>query len=150
METFKELKERRLVQIVISYAVAGWIVMGVFSELVDREVLPGIVYRVLLVLYPGGMVAAVIMGWFHGEKGHQKVTRMEVVLLTIVGVLTLGAQGHTHAVGKARIDAHGDTLLSVDEYLHYALIDKHAQFQQLIPRKNDRRRLRFAAPPESK
>ena len=67
MKTFKELKERRLVQIVVSYAVAGWVVMGIFSELIDREVLPGLLYRVLLVLYFGGLVASGIMGWFHGE-----------------------------------------------------------------------------------
>ena len=95
MSTFKELKERRLVQIVVSYAVAGWVVISIFGEVIDRGVLPEILYRVLLVLYFGGLVAALITGWYHGEKGHQKVTKMEVVLLGVVTVATLGAAGMT-------------------------------------------------------
>ncbi len=95
MLSWKELKERRLVQIVVSYAVAGWVVLSIFGEVIDRGVLPEIVYRVLLVLYFGGMVAATITGWFHGEKGHQKVTRAEVALLSVVALLTLGATAQT-------------------------------------------------------
>lgn len=90
MSTFKELKERRLVQIVASYAVAGWVVLSIFGEVIDRGVLPEILYRILLVLYFGGMVAATINGWFHGEKGHQNVTKTEVALLSLVAVVTLG------------------------------------------------------------
>jgi len=88
--SWKELKERRLVQIVVSYAVGGWVAVSILGEVIDRGVLPEIIYRVALVLYFGGMVAAVITGWFHGEKGHQKVTRPEIALLTIVGLVTLG------------------------------------------------------------
>jgi TolB-like protein/tetratricopeptide (TPR) repeat protein len=95
VSTFKELKERRLVQIVVSYAVAGWVVLSIFGEVIDRGVLPELLYRVLLVLYFGGLVASVIAGWYHGEKGHQKVTRMEVALLGIVAVATLGGAGMT-------------------------------------------------------
>ena len=95
MLSWKELKERRLVQIVVSYAVAGWVILSIFGEVIDRGVLPEILYRVLLVLYLGGFVAATVTGWFHGEKGHQKVTRPEVVLLTIVGLLTLAGSVQT-------------------------------------------------------
>ncbi len=95
MLSWKELKERRLVQIVVSYAVAGWVVLSIFGEVIDRGILPELLYRVLLIIYIGGIVASVITGWFHGEKGHQRVTRPEVVLLSIVALLTLGASGQT-------------------------------------------------------
>lgn len=95
MSTWQELKERRLVQIVVSYAVAGWLVLSIFGEVIDRGVLPEIIYRVLLVLYFGGMVAALITGWYHGEKGNQRVTRVEVFLLVLVALGTLGAAGLT-------------------------------------------------------
>ena len=95
MLSWKELKERRLVQIVASYAVAGWVILSIFGEVIDRGVLPEILYRVLLVLYLGGFVAATVTGWFHGEKGNQKVTRPEVILLTIVGLFTLAASVQT-------------------------------------------------------
>ncbi len=93
MTTWKELKERRLFQIVASYAVAGWVILGVFDQIIDRGLLPEIVYRILLILYFGGMVAAAVSGWFHGEKGHQQVTRPEVMVLTLVALLTLCGVG---------------------------------------------------------
>lgn len=111
MLSWKELKERRLVQIVVSYAVAGWVVLSIFGEVIDRGILPEILYRVLLVLYFGGLVAAVITGWFHGEKGHQQVTRPEVALLSIVALLTLGATAQTvrsHLAQKAARASAGD------------------------------------------
>lgn len=95
MSTWKELKERRLVQIVVSYAAAGWVVLSIVGLLNDREVLPEIVFQVLLVLYIGGMAIAAISGWYHGEKGHQKMTRTEIVLLVLVSLVTLGAGGLT-------------------------------------------------------
>ncbi len=110
MITLKELKERRLVQIVVSYAVAGWVVLSIFGEVIDRGVLPEIVYRVLLVLYFGGLVASVVSGWFHGEKGIQRVTRSEVVLLTVVALTTLGfatrtVQDHLSTEARKEIGA---------------------------------------------
>jgi len=108
LTSWKELKERRLVQIVASYAVAGWVVISIIGEVIDRGVLPEILYRVLLVLYFGGMVAATITGWFHGEKGHQQVTRMEVTLLTVVGLVTVGLSALTvrsHFQAEARVAA---------------------------------------------
>jgi TolB-like protein len=95
VEFFSELKNRRLVQIVVSFATAGWIAMEVVSQFVERGVLPDVVYLLALVLYAGGVAAAAISGWFHGERGHQAVTRTEVVLYSIVAVLTLAGSAMT-------------------------------------------------------
>ncbi|NNM06501.1 MAG: hypothetical protein HKO65_15515 [Gemmatimonadetes bacterium] len=108
MSTWKELKERRLVQIVASYAVAGWVVVSIFGEVIDRGVLPEIVYRVLLVLYFGGFLVALIAGWFHGEKGNQQFTKFEVGLLVVVALGTFGIAGKTvqsHYSTEARREA---------------------------------------------
>ena len=108
MLSWKELKERRLVQIVVSYAVAGWVIISIFGEVIDRGVLPEILYRILLVLYFGGMVAALVTGWFHGEKGHQEFTKLEIALLAIVALGTLGLTGKTvqsHLATEARREA---------------------------------------------
>jgi TolB-like protein/tetratricopeptide (TPR) repeat protein len=106
--SWKELKERRLVQIVISYAVAGWVVVSIIGEVIDRGVLPELLYRVLLVLYFGGMLIALITGWYHGEKGQQAVTRLEVFLVALVALGTLGVTGWViqgHRTQEARLAA---------------------------------------------
>ena len=85
---FQELKERRIVQIVASTAVSGWVALEVVSALVERGVLPDVVYRVGLVLFLGGVVVSAVVGWYHGEKGHQRATRPEMALLSIVVLAT--------------------------------------------------------------
>lgn len=87
--SFRELKQRRIVQILVSYAVSGWVAMEVVGALVERSVLPEITYRVGLVIYLGGLVVAGIAGWYHGEKGHQRATRTEIVLLAVAVLVTL-------------------------------------------------------------
>ncbi len=88
---FKRLRERRIVQIVVSVAAAGWIALEVANSLIERGILPDLVYRIGLIAYLGGIVASLIVGWHHGEKGHQKVTRGEVVQLTVVFLVTVVA-----------------------------------------------------------
>lgn len=89
MGFFSELRERRLVQIVVSYAAAAWIALEVVSQLVEQGILPGVVYVVLLVLVVGGLAVATILGWYHGEKGNQAVTRPEVAMLAVVILTTV-------------------------------------------------------------
>jgi TolB-like protein len=152
--SWKELKERRLVQIVISYAVGGWVVLSIFGEVIDRGVLPEILYRVLLVLYFGGMLVAIITGWYHGEKGEQAVTRLEVFLLALVALGTVGVtvrvvQGHVAqearvAAGEAaglqlrtvavlyfRDQSRGDDLSYLADGLTESLIDQLSESQGL-------------------
>jgi len=88
---WKELKERRITQWVISYVAVGWVVLAGVDQVVDRSVFDELVYRVALFIYLGGIPAAVIVGWFHGEKGRQNVTVPEVLLLSVVALLTGGA-----------------------------------------------------------
>ncbi|MEQ8329922.1 MAG: hypothetical protein RH859_05585 [Longimicrobiales bacterium] len=85
---FQELKQRRIVQIVASTAVSGWVVLEVVSGLVERGILPEIVYRVGFVIFLGGLAVGFVTGWYHGEKGHQRATRTEVVLLALIALVT--------------------------------------------------------------
>jgi eukaryotic-like serine/threonine-protein kinase len=86
---FSELKQRRIVQIVASYAVSGWVALQVIGELVERGILPDIVYMLGFVLFVGGLGASSVLGWYHGEKGHQEATRFEISLLAVVALTTV-------------------------------------------------------------
>ncbi|NNF38943.1 MAG: hypothetical protein HKN71_09760 [Gemmatimonadetes bacterium] len=90
MTFWSEIKQRRITQIVITYLVGGWIVLGVFDQVVDREVLPPVAYQVALTLYLVGIAAALIIGWYHGEKGAQEATRTEIAMLSVVALVGLG------------------------------------------------------------
>lgn len=86
---FQQLKQRRIVQIVASYAVSGWVATEVVGALVERGLLPELAYRLVFVLFLGGLAASVVMGWYHGEKGEQKATPVEMVLLTLIALGTV-------------------------------------------------------------
>lgn len=88
MISWKELKERRITQMVLAYMAVGWVFLAVVDQLVNNEVIPVIVYQMFLVAYLGGIPAALVIGWYHGEKGSQKVTASEVALLSLVAVAT--------------------------------------------------------------
>ena len=89
MSFLTSVRERRVIPIVVSYAAAAWIAIEVVDQLVDRGILPDLVYLILLVWFVGGLAAASIIGWNHGEKGDQRFTRGEVSLLGVVIAATL-------------------------------------------------------------
>jgi TolB-like protein len=91
--SWKQLKERRIFQMVVAYLAVGWVALSVVDQFVDRNLLPEIFYLLGLVVYLGGIPAALILGWYHGEKGSQEFTAPEMVLLSIVGLATLGVGG---------------------------------------------------------
>jgi serine/threonine-protein kinase len=86
--SWRELKQRRITQIALSYVAIGWIVLSVMDQIIDRGFLPPLAYRVAFLLYGGGIPVTLILGWYHGEKGRQRVTAVEVGLLAVVLLLT--------------------------------------------------------------
>ena len=95
MGVFSDLRERRLVQIMISYLAAGWIATEVVGQPAEHGVIPELAYRLVLVWYLIGIPITLVLGWFHGEKGHQKFSRVEVALLSVLLVCGVGASGLT-------------------------------------------------------
>jgi TolB-like protein len=95
MTFLKQLKERRLFKIVFAYLAAAWVVLEVVSQVTEQGVLPGAVYQVVLIWALCGIPGALIVGWYHGEKGKQRATRTEVGLLIGIVLLALTASAGT-------------------------------------------------------
>lgn len=88
-----DLLRRRLPQVVAITLVAGYAALGFVDQLVDRGVVPAVVYPLSLGTFAYSVVASAMISWFHGRKGRQRVSRLELVLLMLVGgawVLTCG------------------------------------------------------------
>jgi serine/threonine protein kinase len=84
------LLRRRVPQIVAVTAVLGLAVLGFFDMLADRDVVPEVAFRLALATVGCLLGASVIVAWFHGERGEQRVTALEVLLLVVVGAVWLG------------------------------------------------------------
>jgi hypothetical protein len=89
--TFWEaLKRRRFPQFVGSSLLVGAGVIGFASEVVVGQFGANDILRLLSVpLAICGVAAATIITWFHGERGHQGSSRVEWILLGVVGAVWL-------------------------------------------------------------
>lgn len=81
---FYQIKDRRIVQIISAYAAIGWIILQIVDQVVDRSVLPEIVYRVSLAFVLSISPGVLIIAWFHGAKGVQKIPALEKWLVSVV------------------------------------------------------------------
>jgi TolB-like protein/tetratricopeptide (TPR) repeat protein len=105
-----DLRERRIVQFLVTYAAAGWIVLQLVDQVVDRSVLPEVVYRVVLTLVVCGLPGVLIASWYHGAKGAQSAPAAEKWLLGVVALFAVCASvvvapaNLTHTDGAAAQD----------------------------------------------
>jgi TolB-like protein len=85
----ERLQERRVVRWALAYVAAAWLAIEVVSQLGQIFPVPLVLQRGLVVVLGFGLIATVIVAWFHGERGRQRFSRREIVLLALV----LGATG---------------------------------------------------------
>jgi TolB-like protein len=97
MRIFRELKERRLFQIGLSYAGASWALMEVADQLTGRDIIPEVTYSLVLIWIVCGIPAALLIGWHHGEKGKQQAPRSEIAILVLLALLATGMSTSTVA-----------------------------------------------------
>ncbi|MEO5510808.1 MAG: hypothetical protein ABIS27_09265 [Longimicrobiales bacterium] len=93
MQFIAVLRERRLVQIILSYIAGSWALLGVFDQLADRAIVGEIVYQIVLIFCVMGLPAAVLIAWHHGEKGKQQAPLSEMILLGLLAVIAVGFSG---------------------------------------------------------
>ena len=90
LDRLEKLKKRKLVQWAIGYLAAGWLFLEIFAFVADRFGWPGALARGALIFFIVGFFVALILAWFHGEKGRQQVSGVEkawISALLIVGVV---------------------------------------------------------------
>ena len=104
MMKLSQLREKRIVQIVVSYVAAGWVLLQVIDQLVERGLLPEIAYLASLIWFAAGIPAAILIGWHHGEKGAQRAPRSEIISLALLALVALLGSGF--AVRKDMVRRH--------------------------------------------
>ncbi|MDX1495839.1 MAG: tetratricopeptide repeat protein, partial [Longimicrobiales bacterium] len=85
---FQRLRQRKVVRWAIAYAAAAWVVIEVAGQLGDIFGVPVELQRALVVVLAFGLIATLVLAWYHGERGRQHVGGTELVLLAAVLGLT--------------------------------------------------------------
>ena len=78
---FSRLKKRKLVQWALAYLAGAWLLLQVLDFLRENFAWSTDVVRITTVVLAFGFLGALVLAWFHGEQGHQRVGRTELVLL---------------------------------------------------------------------
>lgn len=84
----EKLKHRKVVQWSLAYIAATWIVAQVIEIVAGPWNVPAGWIRTLHVLLVGGLPMTIILSWFHGARGDQRVGVVEIGALAIVLVVT--------------------------------------------------------------
>lgn len=95
MQFWGELKDRKLVQWALAYVAFGIAFLEIVNAIETPFGLSNGLVRVIMVIVAAGFGVTLILAWFHGERGHQRVSALEMLLLLMVA--GMGAAGATLA-----------------------------------------------------
>lgn len=99
---FATLVERRVIHWTLGYLAAAWAVLEALGFMAELYGWSQVLVRSAVVLLAAGLLAVVVLSWFHGSRGPQRVSRIEAALLAVIV-----ASG---AVGVAAFGPTGDDL----------------------------------------
>lgn len=97
------IRQRKVVQWALAYLAGGWLVLQVLDVLGQNLGMPPWVFRMTIALLAVGFLAALVLAWYHGEKGRQRVSGMEVLMLA--GILLIAGAAVTLVRGDAGVGA---------------------------------------------
>ncbi|MGH8163014.1 MAG: hypothetical protein ACREP1_01620 [Rhodanobacteraceae bacterium] len=93
---FQRLKQRKLVQWAVAYVAAAFALLQGLDIVANRFDLPSQIVRLVIVAMIAGFFVVLVLAWYHGERGAQKVSGTELLIIGLVlavggGVLWLVA-----------------------------------------------------------
>lgn len=100
-----ELRQRKIVQWAVAYAAAAWVLLQVVAYLDETFGWPAALRRGITVVIACGFLAVLVIAWYHGERGRQRVGGMEIAALA--GVLAIAAAGVVVVGGSGEVAPAG-------------------------------------------
>jgi TolB-like protein/Tfp pilus assembly protein PilF len=78
------LKRRKLVQWALAYVAFAFALLQGVDIVAQRFAWPDRIERILILALATGFVIALVLAWYHGERGAQKVSGTEIVILALL------------------------------------------------------------------
>lgn len=85
--SLEAIKERKVVQWGLAYLAGAWLVLQVVAVLGATYDWPRGLLRAVPVVLLVGFFVALVLAWYHGERGAQRVSGPEVTILTVLLVI---------------------------------------------------------------
>jgi TolB-like protein/Flp pilus assembly protein TadD len=87
MSFWTSLKERKLVQWALAYLACAWVFLQAITLLGATYGWPVGLMRAVPILLAVGFLAALVLAWYHGERGRQRVSGPELLMLAGIFIL---------------------------------------------------------------
>jgi TolB-like protein len=83
-DLWQRLKQRKLVQWAIAYIAAAFALLQGIDIVAQRFAWPDSIERILIIASCIGFFFVLVLAWYHGERGRQKVSGTELLILALV------------------------------------------------------------------
>jgi TolB-like protein/Flp pilus assembly protein TadD len=93
-EFIARLKQRKLVQWAIAYVAGAWAVLQALGLAAESYDWPHRVMQIAFAAIAVGFVVTLLLAWYHGEQGRQRVSGTELLLIALVLALGGGLLWH--------------------------------------------------------
>jgi TolB-like protein/lipoprotein NlpI len=80
----QRLKRRKLVQWAVAYAAFAFASIQVLDVIAQRFGWPSLLEKLLILALAVGFLVALVLAWYHGERGAQKVSSTEIAILALL------------------------------------------------------------------
>jgi TolB-like protein/tetratricopeptide (TPR) repeat protein len=91
MSILIDLKQRKLFQWAVAYLTGAWLMMQLVDVLGTRWGIPDYVARIMDIVLIVGFFVTLVVAWYHGDQGRQRVSGPELML--IAGLFAIGGLG---------------------------------------------------------
>ncbi len=81
---FADLKQRKLVQWAVAYVAAAFALLQGVDIVAQRFGWPEQTMRFVIIALSIGLFVTLVLAWYHGERGAQRVTGMELLILALL------------------------------------------------------------------
>lgn len=110
MQLIEDLKQRKIVQWALAYLAGAWVLLQVLDMASDSYQLSGLVMRLAFTLAIIGFPVTLVLAWYHGERGAQKISGVELLILALLFAIGGGLLWRT---GNSASEAAGAPAVSV-------------------------------------
>jgi serine/threonine-protein kinase len=102
---FERLRQRKIVQWALAYLAGSWLILQVLDVVADVWQVPLGFQQAVQIVLAVGLLAVLVLAWYHGEQGRQRVGGTELMILAglfaVAGFLVVGLAPGTGAVDGA-------------------------------------------------
>ena len=100
-EFIARLKQRKLVQWALAYIAAAFALIQVIDVAADSYGWPHVVMHFVFGVLALGFVVALVLAWYHGERGAQRVSGPELLLIALALAIGGGLLWHFGRAGSS-------------------------------------------------